>query len=555
MKWERHEEDEKRKERKEKETDKGKDKPLKGSENGGEDPSSGSNGAKTPITSGARTPRYQHSSHHASGWSAILEDYFSRGIGTVRGAKPNIKSPPRDQSRSSFTTDRPQLASATDNKDVKWDVPNGGGEVPNIGPYELLTKERLMGIYLALYVHRDVRPLVEGCSQSSVAAGLMRGRLGNKGAVAISLKLSGVTFLFLSAHLAAHEGRVAHRLANMTKIKAELEVDDFLDPNDARKNLEDPTDRFDHTFLCGDLNFRLDITRLHAEWLISRREYAQAQEFDQLRKIMNGLGTSVFSGFHEATIDFPPTFKYDILRTLKGSKRRRERRRRRMRQMLSGVEETKQERSEQCAATNPNGSPFEGDNDHGADSDSSSSSSRSRTVSATSSDSTEQMEKGGEDKYDERDSRIGRKASHATKSVKKRWRGIFHSKSAAAGTTASVKHAEGRKEASSTSKISATSSQPQTPISTKSNPILTLASSMRSTVSMDIPRRSEAESRPSSQLARSTASSAAASEVTFKANDDDEAALGIEDKGVYDTSSKQRVPSWYVIRLRFRSLH
>jgi len=30
------------------------------------------------------------------------------------------------------------------------------------GPYQLLTKERMMGIYLAVYVHRDIRPLVRG---------------------------------------------------------------------------------------------------------------------------------------------------------------------------------------------------------------------------------------------------------------------------------------------------------------------------------------------------------------------------------------------------------
>lgn len=33
----------------------------------------------------------------------------------------------------------------------------------------------------------------------------------------------------------------------------------------------DITDRFDFTFLFGDLNFRLDLSRLHADWLISRR--------------------------------------------------------------------------------------------------------------------------------------------------------------------------------------------------------------------------------------------------------------------------------------------
>lgn len=32
----------------------------------------------------------------------------------------------------------------------------------NVGPYELAVKERMMGIYLAVYVHRDVKPLLKG---------------------------------------------------------------------------------------------------------------------------------------------------------------------------------------------------------------------------------------------------------------------------------------------------------------------------------------------------------------------------------------------------------
>lgn len=33
----------------------------------------------------------------------------------------------------------------------------------------------------------------------------------------------------------------------------------------------DLTDKFDHTWIFGDLNFRLDISRLHADWLVSRK--------------------------------------------------------------------------------------------------------------------------------------------------------------------------------------------------------------------------------------------------------------------------------------------
>lgn len=44
-------------------------------------------------------------------------------------------------------------------------------------------------------------------------------------------------------------------------------------------------------------------------------EYSQALAFDQLKNIMtNG---QAFVGFDEALIDFPPTFKYDVLRTIK----------------------------------------------------------------------------------------------------------------------------------------------------------------------------------------------------------------------------------------------
>lgn len=83
---------------------------------------------------------------------------------------------------------------------------------------------------------------------------------------------------------------------------------------------EDLTDRFDYTFLFGDLNFRLDISRLHADWLIARNDYAQALGFDQLRNLMRD--GDAFVGFNEADINFPPTFKYDVMRTLKRPKLR-----------------------------------------------------------------------------------------------------------------------------------------------------------------------------------------------------------------------------------------
>jgi hypothetical protein len=41
-----------------------------------------------------------------------------------------------------------------------------------------------------------------GTSKSAVTAGLIGGRVGNKGGVGISLNIDGTTFLLINAHLA-----------------------------------------------------------------------------------------------------------------------------------------------------------------------------------------------------------------------------------------------------------------------------------------------------------------------------------------------------------------
>jgi hypothetical protein len=85
--------------------------------------------------------------------------------------------------------------------------------------YQLLVKERMMGLYLAVYVNRNIRGLVKGMSRysctltlhlnsllgtsrSAVTAGLIGGRVGNKGGIGISINLDGTTLLFMNAHLA-----------------------------------------------------------------------------------------------------------------------------------------------------------------------------------------------------------------------------------------------------------------------------------------------------------------------------------------------------------------
>ncbi|KAL7422221.1 hypothetical protein Q5752_002867 [Cryptotrichosporon argae] len=189
------------------------------------------------------------------------------------------------------------------------------------GPYVHVAKERLLGMYLSVYVYKGCEHLIKGVDQDFVTAGLAGGRVGNKGGVAVSLNLADHRFLFVNAHLAAHAERNDTRLANIAKIKAELKVDCFLPKDEPRANLEDITDRFDTTFWCGDLNFRVDISLLHAKWLLEQKKYRDALMFDQLRKAMADPATNPLPGFHEADIDFMPTFKYDVWKSVKATNR------------------------------------------------------------------------------------------------------------------------------------------------------------------------------------------------------------------------------------------
>lgn len=189
------------------------------------------------------------------------------------------------------------------------------------GTYLHVVKERLLGIYFTVYVYRGCEHLIQGVDRDFVTAGLAGGRVGNKGGIGISIKLAGHRLLFVNSHLAAHTDKLSARLSNINKIKSELRLDCFLPKDDPRHSLPDISDRFDTVFWCGDLNFRLDLSRLHAEWLVEQRKYAEALMWDQLKVVMKDAGRNPFPGFEEAVIDFPPTFKYDVWKSVKATNR------------------------------------------------------------------------------------------------------------------------------------------------------------------------------------------------------------------------------------------
>ena len=248
-------------------------------------------------------------------WSKVCHDWLCRGLrrtcaellagsdpdsGVSAHSSPSTTSSARIPSISSVSSLSPQCMRHPPEQ---------------LGVYNLLIKERMMGCYTAVYVWRGCADFVRGASAHAVSSGLLAGRMGNKGGVGISVMLGTTRLLFINAHLAAHANRIDARIANIEKIKAELNVNTFLPPDHPQLDKRDITKNFDHCFWCGDLNFRVDISRKHADSLLQQQSYDDALEFDQLRKVLRD--GHAFDGFREAPIDFPPTYKYDLQRAEK----------------------------------------------------------------------------------------------------------------------------------------------------------------------------------------------------------------------------------------------
>lgn len=119
---------------------------------------------------------------HASGWSWILEEWFCHGLGEASSSS-GTKSAYELYKKQAINTASSDEVDAQQNDPVESHLealentqdqrkPKSKGQkeagVNRIGPYELLAKERLMGIYIAVFIYRDLKPLVRSEYEKSV---------------------------------------------------------------------------------------------------------------------------------------------------------------------------------------------------------------------------------------------------------------------------------------------------------------------------------------------------------------------------------------------------
>jgi hypothetical protein len=97
---------------------------------------------------------------HTHGWTSILEDFFVHGMTIVGpGARARAERDRHHHHHHHHNHSHPELGHASSSTcDVRRCCNNTKGS------YEMLVKERMMGLYLAVFVHRDAKHLVRGAS-------------------------------------------------------------------------------------------------------------------------------------------------------------------------------------------------------------------------------------------------------------------------------------------------------------------------------------------------------------------------------------------------------
>ncbi|XP_041022435.1 type I inositol polyphosphate 5-phosphatase 4-like isoform X1 [Juglans microcarpa x Juglans regia] len=178
---------------------------------------------------------------------------------------------------------------------------------PGHSRYCLIASKQMVGIFLTVWVKRDLRDDVRNMKVSCVGRGLM-GYLGNKGSISISMSFHQTSFCFVCSHLTSgqKDGDELRRNSDVMEILRKTRfprVHGTGDSGSPQTILE-----HDRIIWLGDLNYRIALSYRSAKALVEMHDWRALLENDQLR-IEQRRG-HVFEGWNEGKIYFPPTYKY-----------------------------------------------------------------------------------------------------------------------------------------------------------------------------------------------------------------------------------------------------
>lgn len=168
--------------------------------------------------------------------------------------------------------------------------------------YVMLRTEQMSSLMVIFFVKKSLTEKVKQVEGSSKKTGF-GGITGNKGGVAIRFEYGSTSFAFVNSHLAAGQQQVYERCV------------DYENIYDNIKFSRGRTLGFhDKIFWLGDLNFRINLPNESVRNVLknceSDEDYQKLLLYDQLNEQVN-IKKTIFKGFYEPTIKFPPTYKYN----------------------------------------------------------------------------------------------------------------------------------------------------------------------------------------------------------------------------------------------------
>ncbi|KAL6549105.1 Inositol polyphosphate phosphatase, catalytic domain ues [Orobanche hederae] len=173
-------------------------------------------------------------------------------------------------------------------------------------PYVRIVSKQMVGIFITIWVHRCLRRHIQNLNVSTVGVGVM-GYIGNKGSISVSMSVHQTLFCFVCTHLTSgdKETDIVKRNADVLEIHKRTRFNSLA-------GIGLPRSIYDHERIIwlGDLNYRISFPYERTRELISKKDWSMLLERDQLvKELRKGRA---FDGWSEGTLNFPPTYKYEL---------------------------------------------------------------------------------------------------------------------------------------------------------------------------------------------------------------------------------------------------
>uniref|UniRef100_A0A0D9VL46 Inositol polyphosphate-related phosphatase domain-containing protein n=1 Tax=Leersia perrieri TaxID=77586 RepID=A0A0D9VL46_9ORYZ len=173
--------------------------------------------------------------------------------------------------------------------------------------YCLIASKQMVGIFLSVWVRREIVQYIGHLRVDSVGRGIM-GRLGNKGCIAMSMTLHQTSVCFVCSHLASgeKEGDEVRRNSDVAEIIKSTQFPRICKVPGQR--IPDKILDHDRVIWLGDLNYRVALSYDETKTLMEENDWDTLLEKDQL--MIERQAGRVFKGWREGKIYFAPTYKY-----------------------------------------------------------------------------------------------------------------------------------------------------------------------------------------------------------------------------------------------------